>query len=138
MFLFRLPWLPEFLLRSRDWALLVRALQDTSVPGVFSESDLKRYKESWAREGAVTAMLNSYRATLLRRSKWALHSEVSRVQIPALVIWGKNDQFAVEAMAKESLEYCDDGYVEIFEDASHWIQHEQPAKLNKLLSEFFA
>jgi epoxide hydrolase 4 len=138
MFLFQVPWLPEFLLRRRDWALLVQALQDTSVTGVFSESDLKQYKESWTKEGAVTAMLNSYRAALLRPSKWALHSEASRVRVPALLIWGENDQFAVQAMAKESLPYCDDGRVEIFENASHWIQHEQPAKLNRLLSEFFA
>jgi pimeloyl-ACP methyl ester carboxylesterase len=58
--------------------------------------------------------------------------------VPALLIWGKDDQFAVEAMAKESLRYCDDGHVEIFENASHWVQHEHPEKLNKLLLKFFA
>lgn len=138
IFLFQLPWLPEFLLRSRDWALLVQVLQDTSVAGVFSESDLEQYKESWAKDGAVTAMLNSYRGAMLRPSKWARHSEASRVRVPALLIWGKDDQFAVEAMAKESLRYCDDGHVEIFENASHWVQHEHPEKLNKLLLKFFA
>ena len=65
MFLFQLPWLPEFIVRRRDWALLVRALQDTSTPGLFSDSDLEQYKESWARKGALTAMVNSYRAALL-------------------------------------------------------------------------
>ena len=49
-----------------------------------------------------------------------------------------NDQFAVEAMARESLAYCDDRHLEMFETASHWIQHEQSAQLNNLLSEFFA
>ena len=42
MFFFQLPWLPEFIVRRRDWALLVRALQDTSTPGLFSDSDLER------------------------------------------------------------------------------------------------
>jgi len=138
MFLFQLPWLPEFVVRRRDWALLVRALRDTSSSGVFSDSDLAQYKESWAKKGALTAMLNSYRAALLRPSKLVLDTDDSRVKVPALLIWGKNDQFAVESMARESLQYCDDGRLEVFATASHWVQHEQPAQLNNLLSEFFA
>ena len=138
IFLFQLPWLPEIFLRRRDWALLVRALRDTSPPGVFSNSDLEQYKESWGKTGALTAMLNSYRAALLHAPKFALDSETSRVKVPTLLIWGKNDQFAVQTMAKESLQHCDNGRLEMFETASHWIQHEQPAQLNNLLSEFFA
>ena len=138
MFLFQLPWLPEFIVRRQDWALLIRALQDTSTPGLFSDSDLERYKDSWARKGALTAILNSYRAALLRPSKLALDRERSRVKVPALLIWGKNDQFAGEAMARESLHYCSDGHLEIFETATHWVQHEEPALVNTLLSQFFA
>jgi len=138
MFFFQLPWLPEFIVRRRDWALLVRALQDTSTPGLFSDSDLEQYKESWARKGALTAMVNSYRAALLRPSKLALDRESSRVKLPVLLIWGKNDQFAVEAMARESLQYCDNGHLEFFESATHWVQHEEAANVNNLLSQFFA
>jgi pimeloyl-ACP methyl ester carboxylesterase len=138
MFFFQLPSLPEFIVRRRDWALLVRVLRDTSAPGVFSDSDLEQYKESWAKKGALTAMLNWYRAALLRPSKLALDPEASRVKVPALLIWGKNDQFVIEAMAKESLQYCDDGHLEMLENATHWVQHEEPAHVNTLLSQFFA
>jgi pimeloyl-ACP methyl ester carboxylesterase len=138
MFFFQLPWLPEFIVRRRDWALLVRALRNTSPPGVFSDSDLEQYKESWARKGALTAMLNWYRAALLRPSKLALDPKASRVKVPALLIWGTNDQFVSETMARESLQYCDDGHLEIFDNATHWVQHEEPAHLNTLLSQFFA
>jgi len=135
---FQLPWLPERVLRRRDWALLVRVLRNTSPPGVFSDRDLEQYKKSWAKKDALTAMLNWYRAALLRPSKFALDSEASRVKVPALLIWGKNDQFVGEAMARESLQYCDDGHLEMFETATHWIQHEEPAQVNTLLSQFFA
>ena len=135
---FQLPWLPECILRRRDWALLVGALRNTSPPGVFSDPDLEQYKKSWARKGALTAMLNWYRAALLRPSKFALDSKASRVKVPALLIWGKNDQFAGEAMARESLQYRDDGHLEILETATHWVQHEEPARVNTLLSQFFA
>ena len=135
---FQLPWLPEWMLRGRDWAPLVQALRDTSPRGVFSDADLEQYKESWSRKGALTAMLNWYRAALLSPSKLAVDPEASRVKVPALLILGKNDQFAGEAMARESLQYCDDGYLEMFESATHWVQHEEPARVNTLLSQFFA
>ena len=135
---FQFPWVPEQILRRRDWALLVGALRDTFPPGVFSDSDIEQYKKSWARKGALTAMLNWYRAALLRPSTLALDPKASRVKVPALLIWGKNDQFVGEAMARESLEYCDDGRLEMFETASHWVQHEEPTQVNNLLSQFFA
>jgi pimeloyl-ACP methyl ester carboxylesterase len=135
---FQLPWLPECILRRQDWAPLVGALRNTSPAGVFSDPDLEQYKESWSRKGALTAMLNWYRAALLRPSKLAIDSEASRVKVPALLIWGKNDQFADEAMARESLQYCDDGHLEMLETATHWVQHEKPAQVNTLLSQFFA
>jgi len=135
---FQLPWLPERMLRGRDWAPLVQALRDTSPRGVFSDADLEQYKESWSRKGALTAMLNWYRAALLSPSKLAVDPEASRVKVPALLILGKNDQFAGEAMARESLQYCDDGHLEMLETAGHWIHHEEPTQVNTLLSQFFA
>jgi epoxide hydrolase 4 len=138
LFFFQLPSLPEFILRRRDWAVLVRVLRNTSRSGAFSDFDLEQYNESWANKGALTAMLNWYRAALLCPSRLAFDSEASRVKVPALLIWGKNDQFAGEAMARESLQCCDDGYLEMFENATHWIQHEEAAQVNTLLSQFFA
>ena len=138
LFFFQLPWLPERTLQRRDWSPLVRVLRNTSPPGVFSDLDLEQYKMSWAKKDALTAMLNWYRAALLSPSKFTLDPEASRVKVPALLIWGKNDQFVGEAMARESLQYCDDGHLEIFETATHWVQHEKPAQVNTLLSQFFA
>src|SRR5438045_985732 len=66
MLFFQLPWLPELILRRRDWALLVRVLQNTSPPGVFSDSDLERYKESWARKDALVILYVVF---------WAWHSQ---------------------------------------------------------------
>jgi epoxide hydrolase 4 len=138
LFFFQLPWLPERTLRRRDWAPLVRVLRNTSPPGIFSDLDLEQYKTSWAKKNALTAMLNWYRAAVLRPSKFALDSKAWRVKVPALLLWGKNDQFVDAAMARESLLYCDDGHLEMFETATHWIQHEKPAQVNTLLSQFFA
>jgi len=83
-------------------------------------------------------MLNWYRAALLRPSELALDPEASRVKVPTLLIWGRNDQFVGEGLARESLQYCDDGHLEMFETTTHWVQHEEPTRVNNLLAQFFA
>ena len=136
IFFFQLPWLPEIILRRKSWQLLLRTLRNTLPPAVFSDSDLELYQESWSRTGSLTAMLNWYRAALLRPLK--LKFAASRVKIPVLLIWGKQDWFMGETMASKSLAYCDDGHLEMVDTATHWVQHEQPARVNTVVSQFFA
>ncbi len=59
---FQLPWLPERLLRRNHCAALVRMLQGSSLPGTFSEEDIRRYRQAWQQPGALKAMVNWYRA----------------------------------------------------------------------------
>lgn len=138
IFLFQLPWLPEVILRRNGCEPLLQALRNTLPPAVFSDSDLELYQESWSKAGALTAMLNWYRAVLLHPSKLEFDAEASRVKVPALLIWGKQDSFTGEIMASESLAYCDNGHLEIIDFATHWVQHEQSARVNALVSQFFA
>lgn len=138
IFLFQFPWLPEILLRRKDCELLVRVLRNTMPPKVFSDSDLELYQESWSRTGSLTAMLNWYRAPLLHRSRLTLDVETSRTKTPLILIWGEYDSFTGKNLAEESLAYCDDGHVEVIETATHWVQHEQPQRVNAVISQFFA
>ena len=131
MLFFQIPRLPELLfLRNGE-----RTLLRTSRTGTFSPEDLDRYREAWGRPGAVTAMINWYRA-LLREIPDRAAVE-TRVSVPTRILWGKQDRFLMSAMAAESLKYCDHG--ELFElpEATHWIQHEEPERVNQLLIEFF-
>ena len=59
---FQLPWLPERLLEAANFAPLVGALRRTSRPGTFSAEHLHRYREAWRQPGALTRMINWYRA----------------------------------------------------------------------------
>jgi len=122
---FQLPWLPEALLRANDWALLARALTGTSRPGTFSDADLARYRTAWAGPGALTGMLNWYRALV----RVGGTSSTPRVTVPTLILWGVRDRFLDARLAAASLDWCDDGrLVEI--DASHWVQHEEAGRVN--------
>ncbi|MFC6729579.1 alpha/beta fold hydrolase, partial [Natronoarchaeum mannanilyticum] len=65
-FWFQLPYLPERALARGEFSGLVDALQRTSRIDTFDDADVDRYRESWAEPGALTAMLNWYRAAARR------------------------------------------------------------------------
>lgn len=134
VFLFQLPWLPERRMRKDNWDYCVRALQRTSRSGTFSDDDIELYREAWSQTGAVTGMLNWYRAGLRNRPKRPLEQQVT---VPTLLIWGAKDRFLGREMAQESIDWCDYGRLEFIEDATHWIQHEEAGKVNGLIEEFF-
>lgn len=133
-FLFQIPLLPEMRMRKNNWQVGVRALQGTSRKGTFSEEDIARYREAWSQPGAATGMFNWYRAAF--RSRPA-RVRSSRVTMPTLIIWGERDKFLRRELAQQSLELCDNGKLVFIEGASHWVQHEEPAKVNELLCKFF-
>jgi hypothetical protein len=62
----------------------------------------------------------------LHPSKLEFDAEASRVKVPALLIWEKQDSFTGETMASESLAYCDDGHLEMIDTATHSVQHNSP------------
>jgi pimeloyl-ACP methyl ester carboxylesterase len=41
-------------------------------------------------------------------------------------------------MARASVDQCDQGRLELLPEATHWLQHEEPARVNRLLLEFLA
>ncbi|MBB5363398.1 alpha/beta fold hydrolase [Deinococcus humi] len=135
MFFFQVPVLPEVLLRIRNFRMLARSLTNTSRSGTFSSDDLKRYREAWAQPGTLTGMLNWYRAMFLFP---APTGGDARVRVPALILWGAEDQFLGREMAERSVEHVDDAQLEMFGNVSHWIQHEVPQEVNAHLLAFFA
>jgi pimeloyl-ACP methyl ester carboxylesterase len=59
-----------------------------------------------------------------------------RIHMPALILWGARDRFIERRVADESLAYCDRGRLEVVEEATHWLQHEEPEWVNRMLIEF--
>lgn len=129
---FQIPRLPEALSRLGNWRMPARALQSTSRPGTFSEQDLRRYRQAWSQPGAYSAMLNWYRAAVQKSTS----QPASRIIVPTLVIWGKQDRFLEPEMARASVEMCEDGRLEMFEKATHWVHHEKADQVNELIDEF--
>jgi epoxide hydrolase 4 len=131
---FQTLWLPEWALGAADYAWLRSALVRTSRPGTFSAEDLRRYRAAWARPGALTAMLNWYRAL----PRHAGSSRPGRIRVPARVIWGDRDAFLDRRLAEAGVALCDRGEAFHLPAATHWVQHEEPERVNRLLLEFLA
>jgi pimeloyl-ACP methyl ester carboxylesterase len=126
---FQAPRLPEALFSAFGESSLKR----TSRDGAFTSEDLARYREAWRQPGAVTGMINWYRALRLMR-----RTEPSRITVPVRILWGEQDRFLLPGLARESLRYCDKADLIRFPTASHWIQHEEPERVSELLIEFFS
>lgn len=133
IFFFQLPWLPEIAIRLLGSNDKTMPLRQSSRPGTFSQADLARYRHSWKIPGALTGMVNWYRAMV--RYLQALPRK-PRVKGPVLIIWGRRDQFLLPQGAEASLEICDNGRLEFIPEASHWVQHEAPEKVNSLVINF--
>ena len=133
MFFFQLPWLPEALFRSGNFNMGASSLVRSSKPGTFSNEDLELYRAAWSQPGALTSMIHWYRAAFRHRPRIADRT----VHVPTRILWGERDKFLLAEMAQASLRYCDQAELFTFADASHWLQHEQPARVSELLIDFF-
>jgi epoxide hydrolase 4 len=132
-FFFQLPWLPEALMRAGDWRGASRALRVSAKSDTFTDEDIEKYKEAWSQPGAMTVMLNWYRAAAWFRPRIPKNP---RVKVPTLMMWGMKDAALTHRLARPSMDYCDDGRLLYFPEASHWVQHEEADEVNQHLLEF--
>jgi pimeloyl-ACP methyl ester carboxylesterase len=128
----QIPWLPEFLMRRRNFKALADAMREATRPENCTDADLEKYREAWAMPGALTTMINWYRAM---RSRPLSLEKTGRITIPTRIIWGKHDKYGVPELAERSCALCDNGSV-VFLECSHWLQHDEPERVNELLLEF--
>ncbi|MFA9415614.1 alpha/beta fold hydrolase [Natrinema sp. HArc-T2] len=126
---FQPPWIPELACRSDDYRLLERALRGTAAPGTFTDAELARYRRAWSRDGAVSGMLNWYRAAL----RYPPQLPTDRVDAPTLVVWGEDDAALVPSLAVDSAGFCATSRLELLPATSHWVAHEAPDRLCDLL-----
>ncbi|MHC5212545.1 MAG: alpha/beta fold hydrolase [Planctomycetota bacterium] len=153
MAFFQLPWLPEKVASAGGHRLLVWGLRSSSRPGTFTDADLAAYREDWGRPGALRSMIHWYRALRLRVPRPAVPMgavrggdagvgagdaggrEQGRITQPSLLIWGVLDRALGRELAAPSLARCDRGRIEFLEQATHWLQHEEPDRVNALILE---
>ncbi|GAB4538489.1 MAG: alpha/beta hydrolase [Anaerolineales bacterium] len=140
IYFFQIPFLPEWILSRNDFRNLARMLVGSGKKGTFTREDISAYKTAWAQRGALRGMINWYRAIVrasLKNLFGGAAQAARRVQPPALILWGKRDVALSHEMVQPSLELCEDGRAVFFENATHWVQHDEADAVNEELRKFF-
>jgi pimeloyl-ACP methyl ester carboxylesterase len=115
VYLFQLPWLPEWLLGLRDYE---------AVRGVFARDGIPLEESapcvaSMRQPGASSAALAYYRAAL--RGQISGSAPKPRViERPTLVVWGEKDRFLEPSLAEPPPEWVPGARVVRLPDATHW------------------
>jgi pimeloyl-ACP methyl ester carboxylesterase len=133
VFFFQLPWIPESGMQRDNWRGAVSALRGSGKIHTFTNEDIEKYKEAWSQPGAMTAMINWYRAIIRYQPS---RSKDPRVKVPTLMMWGMKDVALSHRMARPSMDYVDEGNLILFPESTHWVQHDEADAVNHYLIDF--
>lgn len=132
---FQLPWLPELGFRLSAASDGMNLMQLSGRQDTFSAADIAAYRRAWSQPGALSGMINWYRA-LLRRGPRP-HPGPGVIETPTLILWGERDVALGKELAQASLSLCRDGRLVFFPQATHWVQHDEAEAVNRNLGKFF-
>jgi len=137
IFFFQIPRLPERMLSRAKAQPVVEVFRGSAINKAgFTDEALEPYREAALRPGALTAMVNYYRA--LVKTPDARDIGDGLVQIPTLVLWGEQD-VALGIHLLDGMEaYVSDLTIKRFPNASHWVQQDVPDDVNAELKHWLA
>jgi len=133
---FQLPWLPEWLFRRNGAAAIARAFRGMAIDkSRFPDDVIAVFQQNALQPGALTAMLNWYRANGRHFGALGRQSAATFpiIETPTLLIWGEEDA----ALGKETTfgteRHVKDLTVRYLPRVSHWVQQEAPEAVNEIL-----
>lgn len=135
MAFFQLPFLPERMMGARNARGVRESFRGMAIDkSRFPDQVLDVYAEAAQRPGALTAMINWYRAAARHRASMRIGD--GKVDVPTLIVWGEQDK----ALGLETLDgtdrYVADLTIRRLPGVSHWVQQEAPEKVNAILMDW--
>jgi pimeloyl-ACP methyl ester carboxylesterase len=135
IFFFQLPWLPEWLLGRNLRQLFTNIFKRFNPQGHgLSESEIDLYVAAFNQPGALTGMINYYRAAL--RHPYDLYTG-TKLPMPVLMLWGTHDKALGKELTTNTAHYCADLTLLYDDTSGHFIQHDNPTWVNEQLLLFF-
>ncbi|QPQ56313.1 alpha/beta hydrolase [Allosphingosinicella flava] len=110
------------------------------------EEEKQAYLRDWGREGALTAMLNWYRASNIKVPKtgrramkplWT-HAPFPKLKMPVLVVWGMKDKALLPVQLEGLDALVDDLALVRVEDAGHFVPWEKPDAVTGAIRDFLS
>ncbi|PKQ06303.1 MAG: epoxide hydrolase [Alphaproteobacteria bacterium HGW-Alphaproteobacteria-11] len=133
IFFFQIPWLPEKLLLARNARAIGEAFRGMAVDkSRFPEEVLDHYRKNAQLPGAMTAMINYYRASF-RGERPAEWTDPPMLETPTLMIWGEEDSALGKELTYGTDELVSDFTIRYLPQVSHWVQQEAPESVNAMI-----
>lgn len=138
VFFFQLPRLPEAMFLRNDGAALREVMRGSAQDkSRFPDEVGEVYRRNAMQPGALTAMINYYRA--LVRGRGARRQQALGMPIistPTLMIWGEDDIALTKETTYGTDKWVRDLTIRYLPRVSHWVQQEQPEAVNAMISAF--
>ncbi len=135
---FQLPRLPELLLGlGRAEPVAQAILRSSAAPERFPRAVLDVYRNAAAQPGALTAMIDWYRANVGGGGlAEVLRLGVPVIEVPTLMVWGERDFALGKETTYGTERWVRELQVRYLPAASHWVQQDAPETVNALLAAF--
>jgi pimeloyl-ACP methyl ester carboxylesterase len=138
IFFFQIPWLPEKLLGRNGARAIGEMMRASAVDKThFDAAACEVYRRNAAQPGALTAMINYYRALVLgggmARQK-AIGYPV--IGTKTLMVWGEDDVALTKETTYGTDKFVRDLTIRYLPRVSHWVQQEQPEIVNAMIRAF--
>jgi pimeloyl-ACP methyl ester carboxylesterase len=132
---FQLPWLPEKMLGARNARFVTEAFRGMAVNKEnFPDDVLDVYRRAAQEPGALTAMVNYYRALVRGGGARRMRSlGFPKLDVPTLMIWGEQDSALGVELTVGTEDFVSDLTLHRLPNASHWVQQDAPDETNALL-----
>jgi pimeloyl-ACP methyl ester carboxylesterase len=132
---FQLPKLPEAMLGRDGAAGIAGAFLGSAVNKAnFPPEIIAHYRENALQPGALTAMINYYRANF----PGVLDEPGAVIEVPVLMIWGERDLALDIALTEGYGPLVRDFTLVRLPDASHWVQQDAPDAVNAAMTGWLA
>jgi len=132
---FQILWLPELMMKANKARAIRQAFHGMAIDkSHFTDDVLDRYAADAQRPGAMTGMVNWYRAAFRLPGKLA--GPWPAIETPTLIVWGEEDAALGVELLDGTDAYVRDLTVKRLPGVSHWVQQEAPEAVNAILRDW--
>eukprot|EP00731_Ephydatia_muelleri_P018919 Em0011g959a len=138
LFMFQVPWLPEFVFGLKDYAFFNAMFRGKNA-GVrnketFPPEVVEAYKYVFSKPGAMTGPINYIRC-MFDQHKGA-GGNPKPIQVPILILWGDDDLFLDKELCDQHSLVASNVTTRHIPNCSHWVQQDAYPLVNKHMREF--
>jgi pimeloyl-ACP methyl ester carboxylesterase len=128
-----------------DYAAMWRTFEIVESQGCISPEEKAGYIAAWAQPGALTGMLNWYRAMRMAPPKAGASElpppvydeQAMTVRVRTLVLWGLQDRALLPGCVEGLEQWVPDLTLKTYADYGHWICLENPGTVIGAMKEWF-